>query len=63
MVTEEQLAKAKEFIFRHGRLLDRKYFLFHFGGGPGTAARVRADRATVMHAVGRLQPARNHPAR
>lgn len=33
MLTDEQLAKAKEFIFRHGRLLDRKYFLFHFGNG------------------------------
>jgi hypothetical protein len=33
MLTTEQLARAKEFVFRHGRLLDRKYFLFHFEGG------------------------------
>jgi hypothetical protein len=37
MLTDEQLAKAKEFIFRHGRLLDRKYFLFHFESGPREA--------------------------
>lgn len=34
MLSDEQLAKAKEFIFRHGRLLDRQYFLFHFENGP-----------------------------
>jgi len=33
MLTDRLLAKAKAFIFRHGRLLDRKYFLFHFEHG------------------------------
>jgi len=33
MLTDKQLADAKQFIFRHGRLLDRKYFLFHFENG------------------------------
>jgi len=37
VLTDQQLAKAKEFIFRHGRLLDRKCFLFHFEGAPQEA--------------------------
>ena len=37
MLTDRPLAKAKEFIFRHGRLLDRKHFLFHFENGPQDA--------------------------
>jgi len=33
MITEEQFGKAKQFIFRHGRLFDRKRFLYHFEDG------------------------------
>ena len=34
MLNDHQFTKAKDFVFRHGRLLDRKYFLFHFESGP-----------------------------
>lgn len=37
MLTNSQLAEAKRFIFREGRLLDRKCFLFHFENGPQSA--------------------------
>ena len=33
MLTQKQFEAAKGFIFRHGRLLDRKYFQFHFANG------------------------------
>ena len=33
MVTEEQFEKAKQFIYRYGRLFDRKRFAFHFENG------------------------------
>lgn len=42
MVTQEQLGKAREFIYRHGRLLDRKCFAYHFEGG---------DREAVLQAL------------
>lgn len=37
MLTDQQFVKAKQFIFRQGRLLDRKYFLYHFENGPREA--------------------------
>ncbi len=33
MITSEQFEKAKQFIFRYGRLFDRKRFSFHFENG------------------------------
>jgi hypothetical protein len=33
MLTKAQFEKARQFILRHGRLLDRKRFLYHFEGG------------------------------
>lgn len=33
MIAQEQFEKAKQFIFRQGRLIDRKRFLYHFSGG------------------------------
>jgi hypothetical protein len=33
MLTQAQLDKSKQFIYRHGRLLDRKRFAYHFEGG------------------------------
>lgn len=38
MVTQEQFDRAKQFIFRCGRLFDRKRFAFHFEGGSRDAA-------------------------
>lgn len=33
MIKKEQFDKAKQFIYRHGRLFDRKRFAYHFEGG------------------------------
>ena len=33
MITEEQFRKARDYIYRHGRLLDRKRFEHHFTNG------------------------------
>lgn len=33
MLTTDAFGKAKQFIYRHGRLLDRKRFAYHFEGG------------------------------
>jgi hypothetical protein len=38
MVTTQQFEKAKQFIYRYGRLLDRRRFSFHFEGGSQEAA-------------------------
>lgn len=38
MITQEQFDKAKQFIFRHGRLFDRKRFSFHFEDGSSKSA-------------------------
>ena len=35
MINEAQFSKAREFIFRHGRLLARQRFLYHFEDGAG----------------------------
>jgi hypothetical protein len=35
MLTREQFQKAKEFIYRYGRLIDRKRFSYHFDNGNG----------------------------
>jgi len=33
MISAQEFEKAKQFIYRHGRLLERKRFEFHFDGG------------------------------
>ena len=33
MLSQAQLEKCKQFIYRHGRLLDRKRYAYHFEGG------------------------------
>ena len=38
MITQEQFDKAKQFIYRYGRLFDRKRFAFHFENGAESAA-------------------------
>jgi len=37
MLSNEQFDKARQFIFRQGRLIDRKRFLYHFADGPRDA--------------------------
>ena len=37
MLSADQLSRARQFVYRHGSLLDRKRFAFHFeGGSPNT---------------------------
>jgi hypothetical protein len=38
MITSDQFDQAKHFIFRHGRLFDRKRFTYHFEGGSRQSA-------------------------
>ena len=38
MITKDQFGRARHFIFRHGRLFDRKRFAYHFEGGSRLAA-------------------------
>jgi len=33
MLSEDQREKCRQFIYRHGRLPDRKRYAYHFEGG------------------------------